>query len=63
MRSLRLRLFATLIVATGIVWFTAVAWIYVGSRSEVEHVLDSRLQEAARMVASLASGFDSLPAS
>ncbi|MGX4771077.1 ATP-binding protein [Bradyrhizobium guangdongense] len=62
MRSLRLRLFATLIAATGIVWLAAVVWIYAGSRDEVEHVLDTRLQEAARMVASLASGFDSLPA-
>lgn len=61
MRSLRLRLFATLIAATGIVWLAAVVWIYVGSRDEVEHVLDTRLQEAARMVASLASGFDNLP--
>ncbi|MCS3725321.1 two-component system sensor histidine kinase QseC [Bradyrhizobium betae] len=56
-----MRLFATLIAATGIVWLAAVVWIYVGSRDEVEHVLDTRLQEAARMVASLASGFDSLP--
>jgi two-component system sensor histidine kinase QseC len=61
MRSLRLRLFAILIAATGIVWLAAVIWIYVGSRGEVEQVLDTRLQEAARMVASLASGFESLP--
>ncbi|KWV45581.1 histidine kinase [Bradyrhizobium macuxiense] len=61
MKSLRLRLFATLLAATGIVWLTAVVWIYVGSRGEVEQVLDTRLQEAARMVASLASGFESLP--
>lgn len=61
MRSLRLRLFAMLLAATGIIWLAAVVWIYVGSREEVEHVLDTRLQEAARMVASLASGFDNLP--
>lgn len=61
MKSLRLRLFATLLAATGIVWLTAVVWIYVGSRGEVEQVLDTRLQEAARMVASLASSFESLP--
>lgn len=61
MRSLRLRLFAMLLAATGIVWLAAVIWIYVGTRDEVEHVLDTRLQEAARMVASLASGFDALP--
>lgn len=60
MRSLRLRLFATLLVATGIVWVAAVAWIYVGSRAEVEQVLDNRLQEAARMVSSLATGFENL---
>lgn len=56
--SLRLRLFVTLIAATGIVWVAAVAWIYLGSRHEVEQVLDTRLQEAARMVASLASGLE-----
>jgi two-component system, OmpR family, sensor histidine kinase QseC len=61
MKSLRLRLFATLLAATGIVWLAAVIWIYVGSRAEVEQVLDTRLQEAARMVASLASSFESLP--
>jgi two-component system, OmpR family, sensor histidine kinase QseC len=60
MKSLRLRLFATLLAATGIVWLAAVIWIYVGSRAEVEQVLDTRLQEAARMVASLASSFESL---
>ncbi|WP_454618293.1 ATP-binding protein [Bradyrhizobium cenepequi] len=61
MRSLRLRLFSTLLAATGIVWLAAVIWIYIGSRGEVEQVLDTRLQEAARMVASLASGFENLP--
>jgi two-component system sensor histidine kinase QseC len=61
MRSLRLRLFATLIAATGIIWLAAVVWIYVSSRNEVEHVLDTRLQEAARMVSSLASGFGGSP--
>ncbi len=58
MRSLRVRLFATLIVATGALWFIAAAWIYVGARQEVEHVLDTRLQEAARMVASLVASGD-----
>jgi two-component system sensor histidine kinase QseC len=61
MRSLRLRLFAILVAATGIVWLAGVVWIFAGSRAEVEQVLDTRLQEAARMVASLASGFESLP--
>jgi len=51
--SLRARLFAIFLIATGLVWLTAVAWIYLGSRHEVGRVLDTRLQEAARMVASL----------
>lgn len=58
MRSLRVRLFATLIAATGALWLIAAAWIYVGARQEVEHVLDTRLQEAARMVASLVASGD-----
>ncbi|MFC3694623.1 sensor histidine kinase N-terminal domain-containing protein [Chenggangzhangella methanolivorans] len=60
MRSLRVRLFATLIVATGALWLIAAVWIYVGARQEVEHVLDTRLQEAARMVSSLVAA-GSLP--
>lgn len=61
MKSLRLRLFAVLMLATGLVWIAAVGWIYVGSRHEVEHVLDTRLQEAARMVLSLVDGLETLP--
>lgn len=53
MRSLRRRLFLILITATGLIWLCAVAWISMGSRGELEHVLDTRLQEAARMVHSL----------
>ncbi|AWN35207.1 ATP-binding protein [Methylobacterium radiodurans] len=53
MRSLRVRLFAILVLATGLIWLCAVAWIYLGSKHEVEQVLDNRLQEAARMVSSL----------
>lgn len=57
MTSLRRRFFVLLVASTGIVWLCAVVWIYIGSRSELEHVLDTRLQEAARMVHSLvASG-------
>lgn len=57
MMSLRRRLFLLLLAATGVLWLCAVIWIYVGSRIELEHVLDTRLQEAARMVHSLvASG-------
>ncbi|MGA0595906.1 ATP-binding protein [Enterovirga sp. CN4-39] len=51
--SLRLRLFLVLLLATGTVWLCAVGWIYLSSRRQVEHVLDTRLQEAARMVSSL----------
>ena len=53
MNSLRVRLFAILLLATGLIWLSAVAWIYLGSQREVERVLDTRLQEAARMVGSL----------
>ena len=57
MKSLRGRLFALLFGATCIIWVCAVAWIGFGSRAELEHVLDTRLQEAARMVHSMvASG-------
>lgn len=55
--SLRRRLFVVLLVATSAVWVCAIAWIWFGSRAELEHVLDTRLQEAASMVHSLvASG-------
>jgi len=55
--SLRRRLFLLLLAATGAIWLCATVWIYVSSRAELEHVLDTRLQEAARMVHSLvASG-------
>lgn len=61
MNSLKRRLFAILVAATGAIWLSAAVWIYFGSQSELEHVLDTRLQEAARMVHSMvASG--SMPA-
>lgn len=53
MTSLRARLFLILVVATGAIWLAASAWIYLGTKRELEKVLDTRLQEAARMVASL----------
>lgn len=56
MTSLRRRLFLILLAATGAIWLSAMAWISLGSRSELEHVLDARLQEAARMVHSLVRG-------
>jgi two-component system sensor histidine kinase QseC len=54
MSSLKRRLFFILVAATGLIWFAATCWFYVGTTREVENVLDSRLQEAARMVLSLA---------
>lgn len=53
MISVQTRLFIVLVAATGLIWLFAIGWIYVGTRHEVEGVLDARLQEAARMVASL----------
>lgn len=53
MRSIRSRLFMILMITTGIVWMSAIIWIYLSTRAEVERVLDARLIEAARMVSSL----------
>jgi two-component system sensor histidine kinase QseC len=53
MTSLRRRLFLLLISATAAIWVSAVAWIYFANRADLEHVLDTRLQEAARMVHSM----------
>ena len=55
MISLRARLALILLIATGLIWLCASIWIYTESKTEVERVLDTRLQEAARMVASLAT--------
>ena len=46
MTSLRRRLFLLLISATAAIWLCAVGWIYFENRAELEHVLDTRLQEA-----------------
>ncbi|MBS7813096.1 ATP-binding protein [Roseococcus pinisoli] len=53
MRSIRARLFLILMAITGIVWLSAIGWIYLSTRAEVERALDARLTEAARMVNSL----------
>ena len=53
MKSLRGRLFAILVAATGLIWLCGIAWISLGAKAELEHVLDTRIQEAARMVISL----------
>lgn len=53
MPSIRTRLFSILIITTGLVWLSAVTWIFFSTRAQVEHVLDARLMESARMVSSL----------
>jgi two-component system sensor histidine kinase QseC len=53
MTSLRRRLFIILVVATGLIWLCGFVWISIGAKAELEHVLDTRLQEAAKMVNSL----------
>ena len=58
--SIKSRLFLVLAAATGLVWLCASTWIFFQTRSEVEHVLDTRLQEAARMVSSLAFNGDAV---
>lgn len=55
MPSISKRLFLILIVTTSLVWLSAVLWIFLSTRAEVERVLDARLMEAGRMVASLVS--------
>lgn len=53
MPSISKRLFIILVLTTGLVWLSAVVWIYLSTRAEVERVLDARLMEAGRMVSSL----------
>lgn len=53
MNSLHGRLFALLAAVTMLVWAGAASWTWFSTRAEVEHVLDRRLVEAARMVAAL----------
>ena len=53
MPSISKRLFLILALTTGLVWLSAVVWIFLSTRAEVERVLDARLMEAGRMVSSL----------
>jgi two-component system, OmpR family, sensor histidine kinase QseC len=53
MSSLRTRLFIILVAATSLIWLFAIGWISVRTKHEVENVLDSRLEQAARMVSAL----------
>jgi len=55
MSALKRRLFLILVAATGLIWLAATRWIYVGTTREVENVLDSRLQEAARTLKAMAT--------
>lgn len=63
MTSLRARLFVILVATTGLIWLAATTWIYLGTKAELERVLDTRLQEAARMVSSLVRNADASAAS
>lgn len=56
MTSLRARIFALVAAVTLVVWASAAAWTYVNTRAEIQRVLDRRLVEAARMVASMSGG-------
>ncbi len=58
MTSIRTRLFVILVATTSLVWLSAIVWIFFSTRAEVEHVLDARLTEAARMVNSLLTSQD-----
>ncbi len=58
MNSMTVRLFLLLLVATAVVWASGIAWIYAGSKQELERVLDARLEEANRMVSSLIENAD-----
>jgi two-component system sensor histidine kinase QseC len=53
MNSIRVRLFAILLITTGALWLCASVWIYGSTQRHLERVLDARLAEAARMVSSL----------
>ena len=58
MTSLRARIFVLVAAVTLLVWSSAAAWTYFSTRAEIQRVLDRRLVEAARMVASLTGDFE-----
>lgn len=58
MSSLRARIFALVAGVTVLAWASAAAWTYFSTRAEIQRVLDNRLVEAARMVASLTGDFE-----
>ena len=53
MMSIRWRLFAILLLATGLIWLSAVVWVQYSAKAQIERVLDSRLAEAGQMVSAL----------
>lgn len=63
MTSLRGRIFAMVAAVTLLVWSSAAAWTYFSTRAEIQRVLDRRLEEAARMVASLSGSLEGRSAS
>lgn len=63
MTSLRGRIFALVAAVTLLVWSSAAAWTYFSTRAEIQRVLDRRLEEAARMVASLSGSLEAKSAS
>lgn len=48
--SLRNRLLATLLAATGLVWVSAAWWSYRDARHEAEELLDAQLAQSARLL-------------
>jgi len=51
--SVRARLLIILIASTSMIWLCGFFWIFSNSQQQIQHLLDRRLMEAARMVLSL----------
>jgi len=51
--SVRTRLLIILIASTSMIWLCGFFWIFSNSQRDIQHLLDRRLMEAARMVLSL----------
>ncbi|MBE9603787.1 sensor histidine kinase N-terminal domain-containing protein [Acetobacteraceae bacterium H6797] len=58
MISIRRRLLGILALATGFVWLCGVGWIGFQTRGELDRMLDARLGEVGRMVASMVRSGD-----
>ena len=61
MISIRTRLVLILIAGTTAIWLSGLLWIQHETKARIEHALDARLAEAARMVASLEADHDAAP--